>query len=80
MSSDNPDIVNDPIIQEFIEKIRTQQLEESLKLSNVKSKKIGNKTYSKRTLSGKQWREIVRINTAMAKEKDQLKKIDLLLE
>ena len=60
--------------------IQDKQLEHSLKLSKQTTIKIDNKTYNKKSLSAKQWREIVSLNQEMVAAKTDLQRTDLLIK
>jgi|SRR5688500_11738440 len=66
--------------QDFINLIQNKQLENTLKLAKSNTIKIGNKTYTKKPLSAKQWREIVQLNQKMVDAKTELARTDILLE
>ena len=65
---------------EFIKMIQEKQLEHSLKLSKTTEIKLGNKTFTKRPLTAKQWREIVQLNQKMVDAKTELARTDILIE
>jgi len=60
--------------------IQNKQLENTLKLAKQSTVKIGNKVYTKKSLSAKQWREIVVLNQKMVDAKTELARTDLLIE
>ena len=66
--------------QDFITMIQNKQLENTLKLAKQSTVKIGNKVYTKKSLSAKQWREIVVLNQKMVDAKTELARTDLLIE
>lgn len=66
--------------QDFINLIQNKQLENTLKLAKTNTIKIGNKTYTKKPLTAKQWREIVQLNQKMVDAKTDLARTDILLE
>jgi len=66
--------------QDFISMIQNKQLENTLKLAKQSTIKIGNKTYTKKSLTAKQWREIVQLNQRMADAENDLERTDLLIE
>lgn len=65
---------------EFIQMIQDKQLEHSLKLSKQTVIKVDNKTYTKKPLSARQWREIVQLNQKMVEAKTDLERTDILIE
>ena len=65
--------------QDFINAIKNKQLENSLKLGRQTTIKIGNKTYSKKPITAKQWREIVVCNQKIADGKTELERSDALV-
>jgi hypothetical protein len=66
--------------QDFINLIQNKQLESALKLAKQATIKIGTKTYTKKSLTAKQWREIVQLNQKMVDAKTELLRTDLLIE
>ena len=44
--------------QDFVNAIKNKQLENSLKLGRQITIKIGNKNYTKKPITSKQWREL----------------------
>jgi hypothetical protein len=66
--------------QDFINVIQNKQLENTLKLAKQASIKIGDKVYKKKSLSSKQWREIVQLNQKMVDAKTELSRTDILIE
>src|SRR5688572_21538576 len=66
--------------QDFINLIQNKQLENTLKLAKQSTIKLGNKTYTKKSLSSKQWREIVQLNQKMVDAKTELARTDILIE
>jgi len=66
--------------QDFINMIQNKQLENTLRLAKQSTIKIGNKVYTKKSLSAKQWREIVVLNQKMVDAKTELARTDLLIE
>lgn len=66
--------------QDFINAIQNKQLENSLKLAKQLEIKIGNKTYHKKPLSSKHWREIAELNQKMVDAKTELARTDFLIE
>jgi len=66
--------------QDFINMIQNKQLENTLKLAKQSTIKIGNKVYTKKSLTAKQWREIVVLNQKMVDAKTELQRTDLLIE
>lgn len=66
--------------QDFISVIQNKQLENSLKLAKQSTIKIGSKIYTKKSLSAKQWREIVVLNQKMVESKTELARTDILIE
>jgi hypothetical protein len=66
--------------QDFITMIQNKQLENTLKLAKNNTIKIGNKTYTKKPLTAKQWREIVQLNQRMVDAKTDLARTDFLIE
>lgn len=65
---------------DFVTLIQDAQLEYSLKLSETKSIKIGNKTYTKKPLSGKKVKELYVLNDKMAKAQSDLARFDALYD
>jgi hypothetical protein len=65
--------------QDFINMIQNKQLENTLKLAKQSTIKIGNKTYTKKPLTSKQWREIVQLNQKMVDAKTELDRTDILI-
>jgi hypothetical protein len=59
--------------------IQNKQLENTLKLAKQSTIKIGNKTYTKKPLTSKQWREIVQLNQKMVDAKTELERTDILI-
>lgn len=66
--------------QDFITMIQNKQLENTLKLAKQLSIKIGNKVYHKKSLSAKQWREIIQLSQKMVDSPSELERTDLLIE
>lgn len=66
--------------QDFITMIQNKQLENTLKLARQSTVKIGNKTYTKKSLTSKQWREIIQLSQKMVDASTELEKTDLLIE
>ena len=65
--------------QDFIDAIKNKQLENSLKLGRQITIKIGNKTYTKKSITSKQWREIVVLNQQVVDGKTELDRSDALI-
>src|SRR5688500_2477118 len=65
--------------QDFINLIQNKQLENTLKLAKSNTIKIGNKTYTKKPLTAKQWREIVQLNQKMVDAKTEIERTDILI-
>lgn len=83
MSSEPPEVVEVKLqsLQEFISVIQDKQIENALKLSKQTSISVDGKTYKKKSLTAKQWREISVLNTEMAKEKEgSIEQLDKLIE
>ena len=68
------------VYQDFINLIQDQQLQNALKLSNTKSIKVGNKTYTKKPLTSKQFAEISKLNSKLKYEQSEESQIDILVE
>jgi hypothetical protein len=66
--------------QDFINLIQNKQLENTLKLAKNNKITIGKKTYIKKPLTSKQWREIVQLNQKMVDAKTDLARTDILIE
>ena len=64
---------------EFINAIKNKQLENSLKLGRQTTIKINNKTFSKKSITAKQWRELVVLNQKVADGKTELDRSDALI-
>lgn len=67
-------------LQEFINLIQDKQLEHSLKLSKQTSVSVDGKTYKKKSLSAKQWRDISVLNSQLASASDEVTRLDKLIE
>lgn len=66
---------------DFIVLIQDKQIEHALKLSKQTSITVGGKTYKKKPLTAKQWREISLLNTEMAQlPENSIEQLDKLLE
>jgi hypothetical protein len=66
---------------EFVTLIQDKQIEHALKLSKQTSITVGNRTYKKKPLTAKQWREISLLNTEMAKlPEGSIEQLDKLIE
>ncbi len=66
---------------DFIGLIQDKQIEHSLKLSKQSSISVGGKTYKRKPLTAKQWREISFLNTEMAKlPENSIEQLDKLIE
>lgn len=66
--------------QDFITMIQNKQLENTLKLAKQSTVKINNKTYTKKSLTSKQWREIIQLSQKMVEALTELEKTDILIE
>lgn len=66
--------------QDFVNAIKNKQLENSLKLGRQTSIKIGNKTYTKKSITAKQWREIVSLNQKIADGETELERSNALID
>jgi len=71
--------ISEFVYQDFINLIQDQQLQNSLKLSNTKSIKLGNKTFTKKPLTSKQFAEIAKLNSQLKYEKSEESQIDILV-
>jgi hypothetical protein len=67
--------------QQFITLIQDKQIENALKLSKQTSITVGGRTYKRKPLTAKQWREISMLNTEMAKlPQNSIEQLDKLIE
>lgn len=66
--------------QDFINAIKNKQLENSLKLGRQTTIKIGNKNYTKKPITSKQWREIVQLNQEVADGPTELERSNALID
>jgi hypothetical protein len=66
---------------ELVAIIQDKQIEHSLKLSKQTNITVGGRTYKKKPLTAKQWREISLLNTEMAKlQENSIEQLDKLIE
>ena len=65
---------------DYVTLIQDAQLEYSLKLSETKSIKIGNKTYTKKPLSGKKVKDLYVLNDNMTKAQSDLSRFNALYD
>lgn len=66
--------------QDFINAIKNKQLENTLKLAKQNSIKLGSKTYTKKSITSKQWRELVVLNQTVGNGETELQRTDALIE